>query len=602
MISVPQEAAVAAQPEDDSLVEAREALARRLGSVVNTLAERDDVLLDMVWGRDDTPAPAWFDPQLVQVTVNGSVALDADTHPDDVDPLTVSGRLRHPVLVGMTCHEAGHARSTRWSGWEAAAGRAAVRAAELLEEPRIEARHLQERPEDLVFLRACAQHIVLPPATGPAHADRWRAAASAALILGRVDAGVLSRREAEPVRAAAEKILGPKDLASLRTLWRRALKLADGDQAGLLRVARRWVEVVGVDEDDELPGAGCAGGDPGPASPGAPGDDADASDGHEDALGAAVAAVVKPVSVAAQIQTGALVDPEETRRNEEAAARAQQRKRAEESARRTAQDAARRVFAPAPSSVQAPPSSPVCGRRAPSAEERVAARRLGAALLGAQFREPDRIRVASAVPPGRLSGRDAMLAVAQRSRKMPVTARPFRTKVRQRTEEPAVAVGVAVDVSGSMGQYTSILASASWIFAHGTHEVSGTAATVAFGSAVTPIVSPGQRPTQVTEFTANDGTHRFTEAVNALDGALHLARPVGARVLAIVSDGHWEPVELRGGQRLVQRLRRAGVHVLWFCLDPRSKVLPGAHRVAVGDVADIPSALSSALVAALRNA
>jgi VWA domain containing CoxE-like protein len=596
--SVPKEAVVLEQA-DDSLTEAREALARRLGSVINTLAERDDVLLDMVWDRDDTPAPAWFDPQLVQVTVNGSVALDKDTHPDDVDPLTASGRLRHPVILGMTCHEAGHARSTRWGAWEASAGHAALRAAELLEEPRIEARHLQERPDDLVFLRACAQHIVLPPSNGPAHADRWRAASSAVLILGRVDAGVLNKPEAEPVRAAAEKILGAKDLAALRTLWRRALKLADGDQAGLLRVARRWVEVVGVDEHDDLPGAGCAAGDPGPA---AAGGDADGTGGQEDSLGAAVAAVVKPVSVAAQIQTGALVDPEETRRNEEAAERAQQQRRAEEAAQRTAQDAARRVFAPSPSSVRARPLSPVCGRRAPTAEERVAARRLGAALLAAQFREPARIRVASAVPPGRLSGRDAMLAVAQRSRNMPVTARPFRTKVRQRTEEPPVSVGVAVDVSGSMGQYTSILASASWIFAHGTHEVSGTAATVTFGSAVTPIVSPGQRPAQVTEFTANDCTHRFTEAVNALDGALSLSRPVGARVLAIVSDGHWEPVELRGGARLVQRLARAGVRVLWFCLDPRSKVLPGAHRVPVGDVSDIPSALSTALVATLRNA
>ncbi|MFF9786291.1 VWA domain-containing protein [Streptomyces nigrescens] len=584
---------------DDDLVEAREALARRMGSVINTLAERDDVLLDMVWDREDTPAPAWFDPQLVKVTINGSIALDEDTHADDVDPLTASGRLRHPVLLGMACHEGGHARSTHWGAWAASAGRATVRAAELLEEPRIEARHLQERPDDLVFLRACAQNIVLPSPHGPDHADRWRAAATAALILGRVDAGVLSKREAEPVRAEAAKVLGSKDLAVLRTLWRRALKLTDGDQAGLLRVARRWVEVVGADEHDDLPGAGCAAGDPGPA---APGGDGGATGGQEDALGAAVAAVVRPVSVAAQIQTGALVDPEETRRNEEAAERAQQRKRAEESAQRTAQDAARRVFAPSPSSVRARPLSPVCGRRVPTAEERVAARRLGAALLAAQFREPARIRVASAVPPGRLSGRDAMLAVAQRSRNMPVTARPFRAKVRQRTEEPPISVGVAVDVSGSMGQYTSILASASWIFAHGTHEVAGTAATVAFGSAVTPIVSPGQRPAQVTEFTANDGTHRFSEAVNALDGALHLSRPVGARVLAVVSDGHWEPVELRGGERLVQRLARAGVRVLWFCLDPRSKVLPGAYRVPVGDVADIPSALSTALVAALRNA
>ncbi|WP_053726678.1 VWA domain-containing protein [Streptomyces sp. WM6378] len=581
---------------DADLLDARRALARRLGSIINTLADRDDVLLTMVWDGASTAEAAWFDPALIKVTVNGAIALKDGVHPDQIDPLSVSGRLRHPVIVGMSTHEAGHARSTRWRDWPESAGRAMIRAAVLLEEPRIEARHLQERPADRVFLRACASSIVLPAQrTASPKYDRWRAAAGAALILGRADAGVLTEIEVQPVRAAAESVLGAGDLARLRDLWQEVLGLADGDQAGLLEVARRWVEVVGADPDDDLPGIGCAAGEPRESSDAAAGGDP---------FGSVVARVTVAASVHAQISTGALPDPEQQRRLKEAAARRQKERRAEDAAQQAARNAARRVFppAPAPTSSRSRPRNPVSGRRAPTALERAAARRLGLALARARFRDTARVRVASALPPGRLSGRDAMLGAAQRALGVPVTVRPFRTVRRKRTDEPPVAVGVAVDVSGSMRAYTPIVASTAWMFAHGTREVAGKAATVAFGTAVTPIVAPGQPPSQVTEFHANDGNHRFTEAVNALDGALGLSRKDGARVLVIVSDGHWEPEERLGGKRLVRRLTKAGVHVLWFCLDPGSNVLPGAHRLDVAQVADIPAVLSAALVSALRCA
>ncbi|MEW1760574.1 VWA domain-containing protein [Streptomyces cyaneofuscatus] len=598
MTAAPVGAEPAPQEDADTdLRDARRALARRLGSIINTFADRDDVLLTMVWDGAPTADAAWFDPALIKVTVNGAVALKDGMHPDQVDPLTVSGRLRHPVIVGMTAHEAGHARSTRWQDWPESAGRAVIRAAVLLEEPRIEARHLQERPADRVFLRACASSIVLPAqrSASPTY-DRWRAATGAALLLGRADAGVLTETEVAPVHAAAESVLGAGDLARLRALWQEVLTLADGDQPGLLDVARRWVEVVGADDDEDLPGSGCAAGEPRPM------ESADGpADGDE--LSTAATGVVVAVSVQAQISTGALPDPDQERRLKEATARRQKERRAEAAAQQAARRAAQRVFtpAPAPSSRRSRPRNPVCGHREPTALERAGARRLGAALAKARFRDRARIRVASALPPGRLSGRDAMLGAAQRSLGMPVTARPFRRVKRQHTQEPPVSVGVAVDVSGSMTAYTPIIASMAWMFAHGTREVAGKAATVAFGTAVTPIVSPGRPPSQVTEFEARDGNHRFTEAANALDGALGLSRQDGARVLVIVSDGHWEPEERIGGERLVRRLTGSGVHVLWFCLDPDSNVLPGAHRVDVAQVSEIPAALSAALVSALRH-
>ncbi|OEV09254.1 VWA domain-containing protein [Streptomyces nanshensis] len=604
-MTAPADVRSAGDEVDDDLRDARAALGRRLSSIINELSGRDSVLLDMVW--DAQREPAWFDPARVWVTINGAVALADSAHPDDVDPLTVSGRLRHPVIIGMCGHEAAHARSTRWSAWPRTAGRAAVRAAVLLEEPRIEARHLQERPGDRVFLRAAARHIVLPePDDASAVGDRWRAATGAALVLGRVDAGVLTEAEVRPVYEAVEAALGADDLAALRALWREALDLRDGDQEALLSVARRWVDVVGAEEDEDLPGVGCAAGGPSAAEDAAAGSDGDGSGSEEaagdDVFASVVASVAEAASTSAQIATGALPDPEQEQRAQEEAARRAARAADEEAARAAAQKASRRVFAPAPTSVRARPHDPVVGRRAPTSDERAAARRLGRALREAQFREPVRTRVSSALPPGRLSGRDAMLGAAQRSLGLPVTARPFRSVRRQQVENPPVALGVAVDVSGSMRPYTGIIASTSWVFAHAAREVEGVAATCAFGSAVTPIVSPGVPPAQVTRFSANDGNHRFTEAARALDGALTLAGGAGARVLVIVSDGHWEPAERGGGARVVKRLADSGVHVLWFCLDAEANVLSGARRAQIAQVSDIPSALSAVLVKALRSA
>lgn len=580
---------------DADLAEARRELSLRLGEIINELADRDDVLFTMVWGQGPVDAPAWFDPRLIKVTINGTVALDEETHPDDVDPQSLSGRLRHPVIIGMAGHEAAHARSTRWGDWPPSTGRAVIRAAVMLEEPRIELRHLQERPDDQVFLRACASTIVLPGhRRDSAVSSRWQAASAAALVLARVDAGVLTAVEVKPVLEATRQVLGTPDLAKLRTLWRRMLKLKDGDQEGMLAIARRWVEVVGADEDDDLPGVGCAAGEPAA--------DGTGREDQTDAVSAAVAVVTEAASTSARIATGAMEDPQEVQRRQAEAAHREAALREEESAREDAKQAAHRVFAPAPSDEPDPEENPVLGRRAPRPDERSAARHLGKTLDRARFRAPVRTRVASAMPPGRLSGRDAMLGAAQRAMGLPVTARPFRSIIRQRSEDPPVAVGVAVDVSGSMAAYTSVIASTAWIFAHGTRTVAGKAATVAFGSSVTPIVAPGQPPAKVTEFSANQGTHRFTEAARALDGALSLSRPHGARLLVIVSDGHWETRERHGGARVLSRLAAAGVHVLWFCLDPRSNVLPGAHRVDISSVSDIPSALAAVLVSAIRDA
>ena len=593
----PAETPAPAAEVDADLLDAQLALAHRLGRIINELAGRKDVLLSMVWDRAASAIPAWFDPTMVWVTVNGVRALGEGTHPDDVNPLTLSGRLAHPVIVGMAAHEAGHARSTLWGDWAPGTGRAVVEAAALLEEPRIEGRHLSQRPDDLVFLRAMARHIVIPGLTNETVlAERWQAATATTLIISRVDAGVLTEAETLPLRIQLTAVLGAADFEALRGVGRDALALADGDQAGLAELARRWVEIVGADKDDEMTGGGCASG-----SPDARQDDGE-GESRGNAITAAVEALVEAVSTAAQVSTGALPDPVEAERLKQAAEAAALEHATEDAARADADTAAFRVFPPVHADVRAPGRSPVKGRRNPTDVERATARRLGEALRRARFREATVTRRDSAVPPGRLSGREAMQAVAQRSQGMAVTARPFRQRVRTRAPEPPIQVGVAVDISSSMQAYTKVLASTAWAFAQAAHETGGRAATVAFGQSVTAIVRPGQVPGHVTEFHAPDGTERFMDACAALDGALGLANGTGARVLVIVSDGYWTKEEKRGGARMVKRLAERGVHVLWVCLNPSALVLPHARRITASGVEDIPAELSRALVAALGSA
>lgn len=588
---------------DPDLAEARDALGRRLGQIINDLASRKDVLLTMEWDPEPGADIAWFRPDMAWVTINGCRALEADTHPDDVDPLTVSGRLRHPVVVGLCAHEGAHARHTRWPReWEPGTGRAVRRAAVLLEEPRIEAAHVRQHPGNRVFLRASARNIQLPDPTAPSPvADRWQAATAMALVLGRVDAGVLTESETRPVADQVEAALGPADTAALRMLVREAIAAADEDQDTLLDIARRWVDLVGADEDEDVPGTGCAAGGPA-AGAGSGTTGADDGGAGPSLLADAVASVTQAVSVDAQVSTGALPDPADQERQEAETARQAAARAAEHTAQAGARRAAQRVFAPAPSAVPDPEDEPVIGHRPPTSQERVMARQLGEALRKAQFRGPVYVARPSAQPPGRLSGREAMLGAAQRALDLPVTARPFRQRVRVRSTQPPVTVGMAIDVSRSMARHTDVLASSAWAFAQAAQETGGQAATVAFGASVTPIVSPGQPPRLVTQFQANAGTHRFTEAAAALDGALGLANGAGARVLVIVSDGVWEPQERTGGARAVARLAERGVHVLWICADGIAQVLPHARRIDITDVTQIPAALGSALVAALGTA
>jgi hypothetical protein len=121
---------------------------------------------------------------------------------------------------------------------------------------------------------------------------------------------------------------------------------------------------------------------------------------------------------------------------------------------------------------------------------------------------------------------------------------------------------------------------------------------------VTAVTHPGQVPTQVREFTIAGGSKGFPKAVDALDGALSLSRAgVGARLLVVVSDGHYPADQRALGQARVRRLLTSGCGVLWIAL-PRSNPTPldGAQVALLDDPAAAGVVIGAAAQRALRAA
>uniref|UniRef100_UPI002456F772 hypothetical protein n=1 Tax=Nocardia wallacei TaxID=480035 RepID=UPI002456F772 len=323
-----------------------------------------------------------------------------------IDPATArpwrhADRYRYAPTWGALTHECAHAAHTRWRSPQGTDPEIAG-AATLLEESRIEAAQLRRRPEDRHWLRACT-HVLVFDDLGSAQAaaqlapTRHAAAHAAALMLARIDAGVLDADECATAAAAIEDVLGRDLLRQLRTLWRIAHRLSDTNTTGMLELGRRWHALVGPEPHTT----------PQPNSP----------------LGAAVTGTLD--DIAAEVASHQLppdpADEAEQQRHDEARERAR------------AAAAAAKVFGNRPR-----------GRvRAPSDRERSAARVLARALNTASQRERAVTTKTSALPPGRLRMRGALAREAQRAARAIPPAQPITPPLTHPRPVPPVRVGVA---------------------------------------------------------------------------------------------------------------------------------------------------------------
>ncbi len=560
-----------------------DALSAALTAEVPAIAGRDDLLVTIAPGAGHG-APACFLPATAMIEVDG-------THLHPVDPATakphrMSDRKRYAPTWGALTHECAHSKHTAWlAAVPADADPGAVEAALLLEEPRIERAQIHRRPDDRHWLRACVKTIVTggmklnDPAFAPKMTPR-DAAHTAALFLGRTDGGILTRAETAPVARAIETVLGADKLAKLRAVWRKAFRTADDDTAAMIELGRQWCEIIGPDPDTRPPHLADPSATPDPSGTPSPSPLADA-------IGKALRKVTRAVARAKLPE-----DPAEIAARKKAAA---------DAAAKKADDAARAVF----SMVGGPRdgTTETTGTRPPTTGERTAARVLGRALTTAGVRDRVATKTTSAIPPGRLRMRGALAREAQLAAGAMPTAEPFTRTTRTPVPTPPLRLGIACDVSGSMGSFAKPVASTAWILANAATQspVPADTATVIFGHHVRPITHPGKAPAAVTEFATRDNWEAIDTAIDALDGALGLSSPGAARLLVIVSDGDFRPGPRQNGQHLLDRLRATGCAVLWITPDVMwRKPMTGATVHVMTDPTTTAQAIGRAATAALR--
>jgi hypothetical protein len=396
--------------------------------------------------------------------------------------------------------------------------------------------------------------------------------------LARVDAGVLDSDETSALADTIIRILGSDKVAALSLVWKVAHVTADDDGEQMLALGRFWCRILGVDPDRP------------PPTP----NDGEFSAGPSP-LAAAITSTLGAVA-SADAPPAPPLDPSK-----------KSRRRKEEAAKQRAQDAADRVFTPHPDLDPDADSgwvghTRITGTRPPTTAEQAAARKLARHLRAAAHRERTAIHTTSATPPGRLRMREALAADAQRAAGATPTAEPFSRTTHRHVPSPPLRVAIACDVSGSMYELAAPVASAAWIMARAvSHVPDARSATVIFGANVRPVTYPGQIPTKVREFEANDGTEQFTEAIDALEAAAELTRPGAARLLVIVSDGNFLPNQRNYGQQRINRLAATGCGILWLALDNRADPMEGAHLLTLDDPAAAAIAIGKAAAHALRH-
>ncbi|MEV6603487.1 hypothetical protein [Kutzneria sp. NPDC051319] len=562
-------------------------LSAALADEVGVIADREDLLVTIAPGAGGG-APACFYPARALIEVDG-VHLGVD--PGTVAPANLSDRPRYAITWGLLTHECGHAKHTAWDPPNGAPP-GIVDAAMLLEEPRMEAAHVRRRPDDRHWLRASARGIVAAdldlftdPARAP-HMTRHDAASAAALLLARADGGILTTAEVAPVARVIDDVLGTDTVGKLRAVWRKALRTADDDGDRMLELGRQWCAIVGTDPNATPDPSGSATGSGTPSPSGS----ASGGTSSPSPLAGAIAAVLDAVAAAVAGEK-APQDPAAL------AATAQAR---EDAAKKTAHRAARSVFGRAPGSRTG--RTACTGTRPPTDAERTAARVLARALSTAGVRDRVAVKTTSILPPGRLRMRGALAADAQRAAGAIPTAQPFTRTTRTPVPTPPLRLGIACDVSGTMGWVADHVASAAWILANAARHTTVPAhtATVIFGNHVRPLTLPGTAPAVVTEFESDDNWEDIPTAIDALDGALGLSTPGAARLLVVVSDGRFCPDPRRDGQRKLDRLRANGCAVLWLTTQATDTPLKGATVHQLTDPATAARAIGRAATAALR--
>lgn len=527
-----------------------------IGRLVNKWAERNDLVV-YVGAEMSAPVSALFDPATAEIEVNAKDAFGI-ADPEIIGDLNDRSMMyEFPKASGAILHESLHARFTRWDLIKSSKDLKPNEneALHLLEESRIEGLGIIHFPENSEFLRASAMEIVIGDLTPEklATLSGTRAMAKiSALVGGRVDCGVLAYPDVKPILDLVIAGLGQELYDQLRELWRKAQYHNKHDNADdLYPLAIEWERLVSErakekGEETESGEGGCSYPIP------------------SELIKEIKEALDKSADESSWTATINLGDQElEEQRQEEVKERASEGKRREQN-----KEAENKVFSKSSSEMPfGKSSSRLVETRKPTSAERSASVKVGQMLDKAKYRERDVAVVSSVLPQGRLKTRSMVQKKAYEAVGVRVPVEMWEHKTRKQTDEPTLTIGVMVDVSGSMSDAMNPMATTAWVLAEAGRRIQARTAMVYYGEGVFPTLRAGQRLDEVNVYSATDGTEKFNEAFMALESHLNLLDSRGAKMLVIVSDGHYSGNQPAKAKEWIRECDKRGVAVLWLTFD-----------------------------------
>lgn len=531
----------------------------QVASLVRTWSGQNDLVASI--GNQFGGPTAFFSPDDREIQINTDVAFGEETQPESIGDLNDREvQFEWPKASGMIFHEASHAKYTTWDMREAAEKLSEKENGwlHLLEESRMEGIALQEHPENRAFLRACTLDVVLRGESSEVVAELStirRAARMTALVLARVDNGVLKKKDVKEIKKQIDQLIPESTMSQLRDIWRefQGLRYPERQIKRMYALAKRWSKLIddlAADEDRQEQ------------------EQKDMLSELLDQLLKELGGQAEGTEISAQ---GEAYDQQDTERREREAQERTQR----EAEKSNNENVSKSIF---DKPVDLPVGngsgsnltyktsmSAVAYTRPPTDEENIAAIRVSRALEQAKYHDRIRIEHNSVLPPGRMRTRAAVQGAAYRSLNIHTKVEPFRRVQRKHAIDPNLTVGVMFDKSGSMSQAMEPMGVTGWIMSSAVNRIDGNFAMVTYGHDVRPVVKPKERQREVVVYEAPDGSEAFGQAFQALDGALNLLDGQGARLLVIVSDGNYKGVEQETNvARWLKRCDQEGVAVLWL--------------------------------------
>lgn len=573
-----------------------------LGQVANEWAGRNDIALYAGEDAGMGQAIACFIHDTAEIEISLPNAFGVATTPAMVGDFTDrDNQYEFPEATGVLFHEALHARFSE--GWATHSEELHLLfdknskvkdAFWLLEESRIEAKGVALYPENAVFVRCSSMALSFGEAYEFVEkVNATEAIANlAGLTLARVSAGVLDEFDVAGFEGKIIEVLGHDTLAKLRSIWTEFQGLHSTHPAHLVRgveLAKEWVKAI----DERSIERGEKPTEPieivcGYPSPSGEGEGSDEGEGEGSGSGSIPQEVQDLLDKMAE-QAGdnavAIADELADQQTQEENVKVVKAKQSESTRQSKNKEQANKVFSTSSGGTGSGSSSRLQTTRQPKSEERVSAVYLAKLLEKAKYRERSMTTLDSVPPNGKLRPRALVQKTALESKGVRSDLPTWRYKTRKHNDDPTLSIGVMVDVSGSMGTAMNPMASIAWILSEAGHRVQAKTAMVYYGSGVFPTLKVGQRLSEVSVYSAPDGTEEFGQAYSAIDGTLNLVAGEGVRMLVIVSDGYYRPDQDTAVEQALKECQRNGVAVLWVV--PKECYDGGAERLIKGTHASL---------------